>query len=362
MRRLRQIWLRIHRWAALGIGWVLILSGLTGCVLVAAKPLDRWMHPALFQAQTAGPGAQPVPLAQVLEHARNEFGAKASFTLRPPRQANDTLWVLVRGPWNGTVYIDPATGLEQGRRGEAQGFTNALFKLHSSLCLQETGKALLAWVALVYLLLLATGLILWWPRHWPPSWKIVLGKGSLRALFDLHRIGGAVLGVLIAVSVATGAYMAWRPIGGFVTTLSGAVPVTPPSIPKGQVVAGPRQPIDVLVRSAQAQFPNAQIGYVQVPAQAIRPIRIRFMLPDDPHPNGLSSVWLHPHSGDLLAVHRWNQLDPGARAVAVIYPLHTGVLGGPLLEVLVAMSGLALGLLGITGLWLWWQRRRVRSR
>ncbi len=363
MQRLRQIWLRIHRWAALGIGWVLILSGLTGCVLVAAKPLDRWMHPALFRAHTvAEEGAKPVPLAKVLKHVRTEFGAKASFTLRPPRQADDTLWVLVRGPWNGTVYIDPATGLEQGRRGESQGFTNALFKLHSALWLQETGKAVLAWVALVYLLLLVTGLMLWWPRHWPPSWKMVLNKGNLRALFDLHRMGGAALGLLIAVSVATGAYMAWRPIGGFVTALSGTVPVTPPSIPKGQVVDGPRQPIDVLVRSAQARFPGAQIGYVQVPAQATRPIRIRLMVPDDPHPNGLSSVWLHPHSGEVLAVHRWNQLDPGARAVAVIYPLHTGVLGGPLLEVVVAMSGLALGLLGITGVWLWWRRRPVRSR
>jgi uncharacterized iron-regulated membrane protein len=86
------------------------------------------------------------------------------------------------------------------------------------------------------------------------------------------------------------------------------------------------------------------------------------MLPDDPHPNGLTSVWLHPRTGDVLAAHRWNELDPGAKAVAVVYPLHTGELGGPLLEVFTAANGLILATLGISGLWLWWRRRRARKK
>ncbi|WP_369073642.1 PepSY domain-containing protein [Phytopseudomonas daroniae] len=77
-------------------------------------------------------------------------------------------------------------------------------------------------------------------------------------------------------------------------------------------------------------------------------------------PNGLTSVWLHPWSGEVLAIHRWNELDPGARAVAVIYPLHTGALGGTWLEAVMAAGGLALTLLGITGIGLWWRRNRVR--
>jgi uncharacterized iron-regulated membrane protein len=44
----------------------------------------------------------------------------------------------------------------------------------------------------------------------------------------------------------------------------------------------------------------------------------------------------------------------------VIYPLHTGVLGGVLLEAVVALGGLALAAMGITGVWLWWMRRRPR--
>jgi uncharacterized iron-regulated membrane protein len=164
------------------------------------------------------------------------------------------------------------------------------------------------------------------------------------------------LGVLIAVSVATGAYMAWRPLGEFVTTLSGARSVKPPKIAKGEP-GGTVMSLDEMVARAQARFPHDTVRLVQLPADADRPVRVRMRLADDPHPNGLTSVWLHPATGDVLAVNRWNELDPGARAISFVFPLHTGELGGIFLEALTFISGLALGMLGISGIWLWWRRR-----
>jgi uncharacterized iron-regulated membrane protein len=359
--RLRQLWLKLHRWFALGLGWMLALQGLMGAALVVSRPVEQWMRPELFRAPTAvAPATTAVPLESVRSALVASFGRQADFTFRPPRKAGDTLWVLVRGPWAGTVYVDPANGRELGRLAETDGFTNVVFRTHSSLWLGETGKAILAWVALGYLVLLVSGLVLWWPRRWPPSLRVRFDKGTLAAFFDLHRTGGAVLGLVIAVSVATGAYMAWRPLGDVVTRLSGAPGTKPPTVPKGSTpAAGAARPsVDALVEAARRRFPDAPVGYVQVPSRTDRPVRVRFMLPDDPHPNGLSSVWLDPNDGTVLGAMRWNHLDPGARAVAVIYPLHTGELGGMALEALVATGGVVLGGLGVTGLWLWWRRRR----
>ena len=355
----RRVWLRVHRWMALSVGWVLGVVGLLGAVLVVAQPLDRWGHPELFRAAPAAADATAAaPLEPIRQRLVAEFGASSTLTFRPPREPQDTLWVLVRGPrWSGTVYVDPASGTEQGRRAESEGFVGLTFKVHSSLLLQDTGKALLAWLALGYLAMLLTGLVLWWPRRWPPSWRIVLDQGLLRGLFDLHRTGGVLMGLVIAVSVASGAYMAWRPLGVFVSALSGATPVLPPAVPK---LADDTAAItlDEMAARAQARFPNDAIGYIQVPGDAKRPLRVRMRLPDDPHPNGLTSVWLHPRSGAVLAVQRWSELDPGARAVAWVYPLHVGELGGLAQQVLVFASGLALGGLAFTGVWLWWRRRR----
>lgn len=357
---LRRLWLKAHRWLALSIGWLLALVGLTGALLIVAQPLDRWGHPQLFTvAPTTMGAARP---ASTLESIRKQlvtsFGDKASFTLRPPRAANQTLWVIVRGePWSGTVYLNPVTGSEQGRRGEYEGAVNLLFKFHSALLLQDTGKAILAWIALAYLFLFVSGLVLWWPKRWPPALKIEIRKGLFRGLFDMHRIGGAVIGGLIALSVATGTYLAWRPFGEYVTTLSGAKAIKPPKIPKGGEGQTAAISLDDLVARAQAEFPQDPIGYIQIPAEPTLPIRIRMRLADDPHPNGLTSVWLHPKTGAVLAANRWNELDPGARALSFVYPLHTGKLGGIVLEALTLIGGLSLGMLGLTGIYLWWRRR-----
>lgn len=359
--RLRRYWRTAHRWAGLTVGWLLALVGLVGAVLIVAQPLDRWCNPQLFKAQPAAErsaSASPASLESIRAGLADAFGGQAGFTMRLPRAPGETLRVSVRGePWSGTVYLNPATGQEQGRRGEYEGVVNVLFKFHSALLLQDTGKAILAGLSLFYLALLVSGLVLWWPRNWPPGLKIELHRGWFRALFDAHRTGGAVLGLLMAVTVATGAYLAWRPLAQFVTAASGGQVVAPPKIP----AAGPRPDsiatVDDLVSRARARFPDDAVTYVQLPAERNRPVRVRVRLADDPHPNGLTSIWFDPGSGAVLAVDRWNEVDLGTRAFSVVYPLHTGELGGPALETLIFGAGLSLGLLGFSGLWIWWRRR-----
>ena len=356
--RLRRLWLTAHRWTALSLGWILILSGLTGAILVVAQPMHQWTRPDLFEARTLpGPGTRPAPLQPILDDLHHQFGPKVAFAFNLPRNARDSLQVRVQGPWHGTVYLDPYTGSEQGRLGESEGFFNALFKLHSSLLMQSTGKAVLAWTALFYVALLFTGLALWWPRRWPPVLKLELKKGLLRGLFDAHRTIGALLGCIILISVVTGAYMAWRPLGGVINWVAGSQAETVPS----RVIAAsedtPLASLDEVVAIARQAYSDGIISRIQIPADPHSLIRVRFKMPDDPHPNGLTSVWLDPAGTDIVKRIRWNELDPGTRATTVIYPLHTGVLGGSVLEIIVALSGLAIACTGASGIWLWWRRR-----
>ncbi|MFZ2858746.1 PepSY-associated TM helix domain-containing protein [Acidovorax sp.] len=355
---LRRLWLKLHRWTALGLGWLLGLAALLGALLSVAKPLDRWAHPEFFMEQTSPAPAHASPLEPALRQLRAEFGPQAGFTFRPPRTEQDTLWVYVRGPWDGTIYFD-AAGQERGRRDEHEGFYNLLFELHSSLLLGDPGKAVLTGAALSYLLLLVTGLVLWWPARWPPVLKIRLTGGWRKWVFDLHNVGGAVLGVFIAVSVATGAYMAWPPLRTLVSSAFAEVPFKAPTL-TADASAKTWLPLDEVVARANAVYPGAMVGYVQVsPAQ---PVRVRLKLAEDPHPNGLTSVWLHPSTGTVLATKRFDQLDTGLRIVSVVYPLHTGELGGLALTIIVGLGGMVLAMLSVTGLVLWWTRRQSRKK
>ena len=352
----RRRWLLVHRWLALGLGVVLALQALVGTALLVARPLDRRAHPELFGAPThaaLGPGR----LEQVREALVHEWGAATWLTLRPPREPGESLWAMVHGAWDGTVYFDPATGAELGRRGEHEGVFNLLFEWHSSLLLGDAGKALLAGLALGYLVLLASGFVLWWPRRWRRALHVERRQSLQRLVFDLHRVGGALLGLLIGVLIASGAYMAWRPLSALLSAAAGDTPVALPKVVSEADAAA--MPLDAIVGRAALLFPAGEVGYVQAGAGR-EPVRVRLRLPDDPHPNGLTSVWLHPQTGAVLAAVRWDHLDLGARAYAVVYPLHIGRWLGPAQQVVHALLGSALALLVGAGLWLWWQRRRPR--
>ena len=139
-----------------------------------------------------------------------------------------------------------------------------------------------------------------------------------------------------------------------------ASPGKPPVLEKSNVPSARFLPLDTLVELTRARFPSDLIGYIQIPGRTDRPARIRLRLPDDPHPNGLTSVWLDPISGRIIRVDRWRELDPGARAVAVVYPLHIGMLGGGWLQAIIFLNGSTLCILGVTGVWTWWTRRGGR--
>lgn len=286
-----------HRWLGLSLG-LLLLAGATGTLLVIAKPLDEALHPELFRA-SSGP---PTSLASVVGTLRAEFGPHAALTLRNLHRAGESLHALVSGRWSGTVYFDPVTGKELGRRGAGEGFFNALFELHSSLYAGEAGRAALAAAALGFVLMLASGVVLWWPARWGQALRVRKAGNFTGLLLALHRVSGVSFGLLVLLAVSSGAYMAWKPLSAWVTRLSGAPAARPPiakTLPVREAL------LDGALARALAQWPDSEIGVVLLPSQGRGPWRVRICLPDDPHPVGMSSVWIDPATGELVAAQRW---------------------------------------------------------
>lgn len=350
-QRLRRLWLKVHRWLGLSLGAVLMVAALTGSAMLLAEPLDESLNQALFRV----PDASTVDYRAVVESLKADLGSDTDITLRPPRQEGESFQAHVRGSWKGTVYLHPSSGEILGRRGEAEGVMGVLFALHSNLFAGEAGRAMLTFAAFAYLLMFASGVYLWWPARWGNALSIRWSAGGRLALFDWHRVTGVVFGVLVLLAVLSGAYMAWPPLAGMVNALSDAPPAAPPL-----VSGGPARPeiVEQAVARARAAFADAAVGYVQIPAKPTLPIRVRLRLPDDPHPNGLTSVWLHPDGTALIRIDQWSDLSPGTQAYSYIYPFHTGELWGPVWTVVIFVTGSVLSAYAFTGLLLWWRRRR----
>ena len=346
--------LALHRWLGLTLGLVLMSSGLSGALLVAARPLDGWVNAHLHEAR--GAPLDPRALDAAVERLRGEFPG-AELVVRLPRSVGRTVQVDVRdAAWHGQVFLDPAAGTERGRRGEAEGFANALFEWHSALLTDGGGKALLACAGAAGLAVSLLGFVLWWPRSgtWRNALNVRWGVNTTRTVLDLHRAGGALLGLAILVSLASGIYMAWRPLSGWLEDLSGSR--TPPAPAVAAGTDGAPAEVSRLMSAAETALPEGRLSIVVLPARNDRAVRVRKQLPDETHPNGLSSVWLDPRSAAVLGVTRWRDGGTGLEGYEYIYPLHIGAIGGTWHRILVALCGLALFALGASGVWIWWKR------
>ena len=380
--RLRQpLWRRLHRWLGLSVGTLLMLSALSGLALLIGRPLEPVLDPQLFTLPAARSAAVEQPLQAVLTTLQSRYGVNANFTLRLPQQPGETLRVFVRpaahtaavasagataaNAWKGTAFFDPTSAQFLGQRGETEGVLPWLYELHHELLAGDTGKAVLALAGGGFLLLSAAGLLMWWPRRGRP-W---------RHWTDLHHSAGAFTALLLAALVLSGTWMAWRPIGGWVNAALGEQAVVAPKLTvvragvgvsggvNGADTTSPAPApvsLDTLRARAEAALPEGHTVYVGWrPREALR---VRKRLPDDPHPNGLSSVWLDPADGRVLKLVRWHALDSAGRWTAWIYPFHSGQLWGNAQRWVWGSLAAVMVLLWASGAWLWWQRRLGRQR
>lgn len=359
-RRWRPALLKVHRWVALSAGLLLMLNALTGLVLLGGRPLDEMLHPLLFKVR---PLASRVALEDIRQALRAEFPTQG-LTIWPGREPDDAMVVNVRDDkgWEGRVFIDPYTGLRLGVRDRSGLNLDGLFELHSSLLSGKTGKGALGILALCMAVMFLSGLAMWWPLRWGQAFTVVLSGARIRALFDLHRVGGATLGLWVLVCVATGGLLAYRPATQWINQAAGAAPLEAPKVPKSPPATAKPPTLDALAAVADAAVPAGETHAITLPAKPGEAVRIRKKLADDPHPIGLTAVWLNPRSGELLRIDRWDALPPGDRMFAWVYPLHSGQLAGAIGVVITAVGGLSLLGFGITGTWLWWLRRKKRPQ
>jgi uncharacterized iron-regulated membrane protein len=357
VKPLRRVLLHSHRWLGLLLVLPLGVPALSGTLLAAGKPLDEWLNRHLFLAPGPAVATAPIQIDNIHAELTQRYGPRAGFTLRLPQQAQQSLRVFVRAEgFSGMAFYDPATARWLGQRGDTASWWPWLFELHSTLLIGEAGKGWLAASAAALLLLLLLGGLLGWPGQGRSAFGVTWRAAAPRRWRDLHRVGGLGLLPLLLVLVASGLYMGWTPLRGWVSAAAGDAVHKPPRLPASHEGAA-SVPLSVLVARALEPWPQGRVVYLTL--RSGQPVRVRVKLPHDPHPNGLSSAWFDPRDGRELARVRVEQLDAGQRWVSWIYPLHSAQLLGPPQRVAWVLLGSVLVVLAGSGVWLWARRARA---
>ncbi|WP_298173177.1 PepSY-associated TM helix domain-containing protein [Novosphingobium sp.] len=403
---LRPLFGLLHRWVGLVIAGFLIVSGVTGAIISWDHELDDLLNPQLMEARSSGPALSALALAARVEAADPRVRV-TSFALVPEPGATLTFGVDAKRdpaagrqfePGYNQVFLDPATGAEQGRRNwgavwpvTRENLVSFLYVLHYSLHIPEMwginrwGVWLMGIVAVLWTIDSFVGFYLTLPsrskapaaggksfwQRWRPAWRIKRSGSAFRINFDIHRAFGLWLwGLLFMLAFTAFSLNLYSEV--FYPVLSRVSTVTPtpfdtrvpaaldaPIVPK----LGFAPILEKAADEGRARRWAAPVGSVFY-AQAYGIYGVAFHEPGGDHgAAGVGPPYLYYDGADgrLLGDRQPWKGTTADIFVQAQFPLHSGRILGLPGRILISAMGLVVAALSVTGLVIWWRKRAARN-
>lgn len=200
----RTLW-RWHFFAGLFcLPFVAFLS-LTGAVYLFKPQIDDWIDWRYDHLPTA---LSPSPERDV-QAAVSAVPQGAFLAYELPRTSQSAARVLVSRPDGEAVrvYVDRNTHTVLKTVQEENRFERLVFRLHGQLLLGNVGSVIMEMVASWTIVLIVTGLLLWWPRHQRGLAGVVyprLGTKGRTRWRDLHAITGMWISAFLVLFLVSG--------------------------------------------------------------------------------------------------------------------------------------------------------------
>lgn len=398
---LRPILLAIHRYVGLFMAVFLFMAGTTGILLAFNHELDAAVSPELLTVSPPFEGApmkDPLVLRDILE--QQVPGMRASYVplvLEPGHALS--LFVepeagasSMQASADDEYFLDPYTGEILGSRkwGDiTQGTKNLMpfvYRLHYSLGLGPVGTVLFGIVALLWTFDCFIGAYLTFPtagrrhrrppgvwlRRWTSSWMLRTGK-LFSLVFSWHRASGLWVWAMLLVyawsSVGFNLREVYDPVMNAalgrhntyfeLASLDEPKPQPELSWQQARSVGEEHMAAQAAAHGLQFLEPRA-LGHD--PAKGVFRYRARSSADiSDRYPN--TTVWFDADTGELRAFDAPTGQVAGNTVTAWLFNLHMGSVAGWGLpyRVFVSMMGLFVALLSVTGVWIWWRKRRPRG-
>ena len=357
-----RLWiLRLHRWSTFVLGGLFLLVCVTGSVLVFGDELDRLWTPRLFQTTPGDVGPD-----RAMASIRAAVPDRAVSWLWFPRPERPVYIGQFAGASRQYVHVDPGTGRVLGARGEP--VINVIRQLHVNFWSGLPGARVVGLVGLAFLIMIASGVYLWWPgiRRMALGFRLRRQGGPVLVNYDLHNLMGIVVTPLLVLITLTGVaiiFVATTRVVLHAVWMSSPSPITrieratipPPDSGSAML------PLTELVARAQDTIPGHDLMAVVFPARENAALQVRMSYPNVRFRDGLSRVVLDPYTGEVLGTLDLRTMPPPDRfRRRWLISLHAGEFGGVAMRAVYLVVGLVPVALAGTGLAVWWLRRKGR--
>lgn len=380
------IW-RWHFYAGLFCLPFVLWLATTGMIYLFKPQLEPWLE--RHYAHVTHAPAQ-APSAQVAAALRAVPDSVLNAYVLPESPEAATRVLLGHGSELIRVFVDPSSLKVLDVVRENDRFMRVVFYLHGELMLGNRGSILVELAASWTILMLLTGLYLWWPRNakpggvFYPRWR----HGQRVFWRDLHAVTGLWISMFALLLLLSG--LPWTTSwGGMLRTFrqthaAGVLPqdwTTGSASERAQIKLANTPPADNAAMSMN--MPGMDMGEMPdahpvddspldrlvpiVAAQHLAP-PVLIAPPSQRTPNWTarsdaddrprrSTLTLDAATGAVLHRTSFAQKPLLDRIIGYGIAMHEGVLFPPLNQILGVFTALGLMMLCVSGVVMWWRRR-----
>lgn len=387
------VW-RWHFYAGLFTAPFLLILAITGALYLFNDELNDLIYP---QLRFAPSGDTVLPAGDLVAAVREAYPRGTVTRIDMPVSPGRTAMAFVT-PEQGEplrVFVDPGDAAVLGEFVYHRTLVGFADVMHGSLLLGRGGDALVELAASWALVLVITGLYLWWPRgRRSRAFRFDRRTRGRKRWREIHRLVGVYTAVMIVFLIITG--LPWASFWGdrVLSPVSNALGLGyPPQLRHHGGGAASAEPVKTMVDTLgdapwalqQAPLPHVHHhhgehgGELDTSTAAINrvhdilagqglPYGYRLSIPSDAgdpysaytypdRPQGQRTLHVDSGGHRLLVNVGFDDYGAIAKAVELGVALHMGNYFGRANQIVMLLTCVAIVALVITGVVMWWRRR-----
>jgi uncharacterized iron-regulated membrane protein len=394
---MKNFWRNIHLYLSLAAGIVIMIVCFTGATLVFEKELQMYIYPerytvvpgvkrasiedavALLQKKVKGisvTGAKvyndpsrslELSYSEEKKEKANRDGQKKHGGAKSPekedpkkeegKKGEGKKPEAGKGGGGSQAFVNPYTGELISLYTHRNSFFFTMFSLHRWLLAGDAGKLIVGISTSVFLFILITGIILWWPKtkaklkqHLTLKWA-----GWKRVNHDLHVVIGFYTAIFLFAFAFTGLAWSFEWFNNGIYWITGTENKRPEP-PASVIIATAPMGIDQILEIAQHEVPDAIFYTINKPKDSTAAYAVTVMPADPVHEKASDQYFFDQYTGKLLATALYKDRNLGQRVRGIFYPIHVGSIGGVAGRIIAFLACIAGVTFPMTGTILWINR------
>ena len=355
----------LHLWLGLASGLIVFIVALTGSILVFEEEIDTFINPEFYKVSTIGTKKLPVDVyvTQIKEHYKIEELDRIQTYEDPERS------VIVSGTDSNKkdqiFSVDPYTGKVLAAIPEKGRFFSVVLDLHRHLILGEVGKFITGCSCFIFVFMLLSGLVLWWPKkmkNLKQRLTVKWGASFKRVNWDFHSTFGFYTFLVLLLISLTGLTWSFKWFESGIYLLADGTAKKPSAKVENPTKTDPNLDktffYQKMLSKTDSIYHFKGDTQIRIPSDTINSIMVIKLNLEKSIPNISSMVYFDKYTGEILKIKPYESFSNGDKVRRLIYPIHTGSIYGYPTKILAFLVCLFALTLPVTGLLIWLGRKK----